>query len=734
MNTLTGNRLLKNNAFRYRIHLAIIVSTVFMLISFCQAAGLFRAMENRTIDMRMKWVREKKYMPDQIVLILIDEASLAAMKPLAGRWPWRRELHADMIDFLAFSGAKKIIFDIWFSESSTTFDKQDDYGDKRLVDATENSGNVIHACQLVQDPADELNPQIKNIGTTYWENDQFNLSIDLETDMRRYTTAYFPFVGLDQASRQVGVISFSPDVDAIYRRTELVFRIGDRFLPALSIAPFVESNRRLRLEKRLLSVPLSIKTLEIPLDENNDYHVNLYGKYNAFSFSGVYLSYLCLRQGLVNDLPVKPDEFKDKIVFIGASAAGVEDLKTTGLGRQVPGVLLHASIYGNLISEDWLHYLPQWGNYLILFFTILISAAGIFCSSRLRVQVTVCAAIIVLLSANAVLLFRINWVIQLVPSVFASLSIYVAGFTILNFSTAKEKRKIKTILGQYVSPSTLSHVLTDPKTVYLSAEVGQREYLSVLFSDIRGFTRFSEQFPVEQVVAVLNRYLEIMVDIIFDREGTLDKFIGDAIMAFWGAPVKTHDHACKAVLAALDMQQAMTGFNQQIRKNGLPEMQIGIGVHSAEVILGNIGSQKKMDYTVIGDGVNLASRLEELTKFYGCPILFSDETCQILNNRVAFRSVDKVCVKGKGRPTMLYQAVAARQSLTRFQTDIIDSTAKGFEHYRQRRFAEALACYQHVLRIDPKDRLSRLFIGRCNQYRHNPPPPDWQGTYVFDHK
>ena len=225
--------------------------------------------------------------------------------------------------------------------------------------------------------------------------------------------------------------------------------------------------------------------------------------------------------------------------------------------------------------------------------------------------------------------------------------------------------------------------------------------------------------------------LEGMVDVIFNHQGTLDKFIGDAIMAFWGAPLKQADHAYKAVTCAIAMQKALIDVNQESRQRNMPLMHTGIGIHTAEVILGNIGSRKKLDYTVIGDGVNLASRLEGLTKRYQCPIIISQNSYAIVKDRICCRVVDHVRVKGKDRATVIYEPLGLKKTMDAKGLDLARLTDEGFEHYCQRRFQKAAMYYEQILDFRPQDALSLLFMRRCKQYLRQPPPPEWQGEYTY---
>jgi adenylate cyclase len=280
---------------------------------------------------------------------------------------------------------------------------------------------------------------------------------------------------------------------------------------------------------------------------------------------------------------------------------------------------------------------------------------------------------------------------------------------------------------RYVSPAVLDQVMDRGD---LDMSVSSREYLSILFSDIRSFTSISEQLQPEQVVDLLNTYFSVMSEIAFKYSGTLDKFIGDAIMAFWGAPIRTDDHANKSVLTALEMIKALDHVNQIMQEKGYPQIEIGLGINTDHVILGNIGSERKLDYTVIGDGVNLASRLEGLTKLYKCQIIISEHTYRSLTLDIPCALVDAVRVKGKKEPIRIYAPLALPDD-DEIVIDVSKQTVliaeKAFECYIDKRWDEAITLYQSL----PMDGLKEVFIQRCQEFQQNPAPDNWDGVYTL---
>ncbi len=731
--------IMKNPLQRKLTRAIVIIVVVSAITVFSDLSGLFETPELKTVDLRTKLWRKDKLLPSEIVLVLIDESSLDAMNLIAGRWPWPRYIHAELIDFLSLSGARAIVMDVMFSENELEENtRSTELGphDRRLVESTHSAQNVYHAAQMVNDKPDEYNKSLLNKTLPKGFMSRFSLDVESSGEAVEHNNYYLPFAQLYEASKGIGVVSFSPDTDGVYRRQKLLFGYQGSFYASLSIAPIMDQlgYSKAILDEGALRITNDTSGIEIPLTRQKEYFVNMYGKYNAYSFGGIFLSMVKIQKGEMDNLPVQPDEFRDKIVFVGASAAGVEDLKNTSIAPKTPGVFLHASVCGNIINKDFLTFTSRFTNFLPAFLLLTITVLSIFYLKGALSRVLLPLLAIVGFITSALLLFKSNLVINIVTPSFATLSAYIVSFTYISLTEGKEKRKIKNVLGQYVSPAMLSSVLKHNQDDYLKAEVGSKETLSIFFSDIRDFTTITEMYDVEKVVEVLNAYLSRMVDIIFDNEGTLDKFIGDAIVAFWGAPVKIEDHHYKAVITGLQMRRIMNTFNQENEGKALPQLNIGIGVHTGDVILGNIGSKKKLDYTVIGDGVNLASRLEGLTKAYKSPMIISQATYEHVHDQISCRLLDYVKVKGKDKPITIYEVIDEVDKVDDDTSRILSLTETAFEQYRQRKFSESIDTLETILGIRPDDFLSQIFIPRCREYQQYQPPADWDGCYVHTTK
>jgi adenylate cyclase len=273
-------------------------------------------------------------------------------------------------------------------------------------------------------------------------------------------------------------------------------------------------------------------------------------------------------------------------------------------------------------------------------------------------------------------------------------------------------------------------MLKDPAKLKLG---GDKKDLSVLFSDIRGFTTFSESIQPEMLVKLLNEYLTAMTDIIFRYEGTLDKYMGDAIMAIYGAPLPQPDHARRACLTAIDMMDELRMIQIKWEKDGYPRLDIGIGINSGIMVVGNMGSVRRFDYTVMGDSVNLASRLEGLNKIYGTNVIIGEETYERVKNSAVCREIDLVRVKGKTQPVKIYELMAMDGASDEIQS-LASAFQKAIRYYRARRFAEAGQMFKQILHMHAADGPTKLYLQRCALLAKNPPPPEWDGVFTITHK
>lgn len=687
------------------------------------AAGALQRPEQISHDLRMNWSRAGTTLHPSVAVVLIDEASLQALDPQVGRYPWPRAVYADVIDYFMLGGARAVVFDILLTE------RDDAANDQRLVAATRDSGRVIHAFQLFHDPVAASEGMKKNaLPGAFVE--QHALHLPALPGTRLNDRFVLPKEELYRAAMAMGVVDVEPDSDGVYRRLRLFHAYDDVVFPALAVAsltgttpPVIHSSRTLEFADR-----------QIALDAGGRVLINQVDELRPFSFAGVYASLQALYKGDLDGLLISPEVFADKVVFVGASAVGLADVKATPLSPKAPGVTLHASLLSNLLAGDMLTPIAPWITLLLIIALAWVTAIVILATSHLFMQFAAPLLLAALYSGWTLWQFEHGVVYEMAAPLATIAGTAGALWAFIAATEGRDKRRVRAMFSQYVSPAVLNR-LVETSGNLLQAEVGQAERLSVLFSDIRGFTSISEQLPAAQVVDLLNTHFSIMSEIIFHHDGTLDKFIGDAIMAFWGAPIHVAQHAEQSVRAAIEMYRGVDEVNRRLLEKGYPPVDIGLGINTGETILGNIGSSRKLDYTVIGDTVNIASRLEGLTKMYGQGVVISEYTHAELPASLPCALLDLVRVKGKERPLAIYAPLAvpedAEPSLAKARAEA-ELITKAFNAYHARQWKEALELYRQA--PDNHATLRDLFVSRCEGFMISPPASEWDGVYVLTSK
>ncbi len=703
---------------------AVILLTILILT--IDYMGGFNRLEWITYDARMKYYRADKPLDKDIAIVLIDEASLQALNPLVGRFPWPRSVYADLLDFFAMGGAHAVCFDILFSENERTDHKgQPSQNDRRFISATEENGATYHAMQVMREgfKDDEKEFSKRVLPPEFIAKHALKRASGFK-DIGNNNFLH-PIPGLYKAAKGVGIVEVEPDADSVYRSVRLFSVFNDSVFPAMSLtAQLTPDSEIITKDDQIIIDDQHF----IPINDNGHYMINMVGDIKPFSFAGILDSIKKLRSGDVENLLVYPDEFEGKTIFVGASAIGLQDLKTTPLSAKTPGVFLHASVLSNYLENDFLHppkkYITELTTIILLFITII----GVLSTHKIYIQALILIGMTSAYVSLAFWLFQQNYVIEIATPIVGIVVASITSLAVRAFSEERDKRKVRAMFTRYVSPAVLDQVMD--KGDMLDINVSSREYLTILFSDIRSFTSISEKLEAEQVVDLLNTYFSVMSEIAFKYSGTLDKFIGDAVMAFWGAPIKTDDHADKAVMTAVEMINALDEVNRLTREKNYPEIEIGLGINTDNVILGNIGSERKLDYTVIGDGVNLASRLEGLTKIYHCPIIISEYTYGALKLDIPCAVVDMVRVKGKHKPIRIYTPLATPNDSQRV-IEVAKNSAliaeQAFECYIDRKWDKAIELYTSL----PLEGFRGVFIERCLAYKSSPPDEQWDGVFTL---
>jgi adenylate cyclase len=598
-----------------RIHLLALVAVLFIAVN-SMWLNLFGTLDNRLGDFFMHQVAKDLSPDPDIVIVDIDEASLAAMQDTAGSWPWPRAVHAELLQGIERQHPRAVVFDVLFSEPDIYRPESDQF-----------LNQVLHGLHNVYFPM----LQLEGNQTGGISLPEIARVIDIphapDADPNAHAILLLP-QAISTGSWRVGLVNLTEDPDGIARRYQL---------------------RRDVSGWQLESLPARVmRDLGYPIPPQPDISLQWRGNGPAFrhiSYSELYADQS--RQKRLRD----PDELTGKIVVIGTTAAGLHDIRATPVSSVYPGVAILATALDNLKNQRYLHSAPR---YLAPLCAMLLVAVQLPLFVRRRLGVfgiggALLLLSLVLLAAEYLAMQRLYIVAMLTPLLFgwgfyfaAALSEYLREKqsreqTVRIFNRFLDPRVVDALVAQGETPQTLS---------------GQAREITVLFSDIRGFTTLSEKRSPEQVVSLLNHYFSLQVDIIFRHGGTLDKFIGDAIMAFWGAPQDDPQHARHAVAAALEMERSLLRFKEDLGGDGM-DFDVGIGIHTGTAVVGFLGSEARMDYTAIGDTVNLSSRIEGLTKGVA-RILVSADTVANCKNAFDFTPVGSYKVKGRLQEVELF--------------------------------------------------------------------------------
>ena len=674
-----------------------------------ESFGAITPFRLKTLDLLFRHVPLAPASP-QVVVVTVDQADLDFFKNQGVVWPWPRQLYAHIIDYCRQAGARAVIIDILFTEASS-YGPEDD---TRLAQAAAAAGNVVLPFFLSREEKGD-NPA----EAALLQKAGLEIPGPRPRDPAAYRSVVTPVGPLLDGAQVLGNVESIPDTDGIYRRVPLVLVFKDCWLPSLSFAAFHRLGKKDSL--KFDAGGLLLGNLRIPLDDRGNLLLKYRGpsrSHKRFSAANVISSEARVRHNLPPIYP--PEAFAGKWVFVGLTAPGLLDLKASPMGGVYPGVEVHATLLDNLLQGDFLRTLPGWALWawaLVLAATI---AAAVLFSPSLTVTLLACLILALVHLALAVLAFWTGrWADPVLPGIALALSFGLA--TAYSYATeGRQKRYIRGMFGQYMSETVISHLLAHPDKLKLG---GERRRVTLFFSDLAGFTTISERLDAETVVSLLNDYLSAMTEIILEEEGTVDKFEGDAIMALWGAPLDQEDQALRACRAALLQRDALEGLNRRFAGLKLPPLKMRIGLNTGEAIVGNLGSAKRFDYTVIGDTVNLASRLEGLNKFYGTAIMASEATAAECGAGVEFRELDLVAVKGKEKPVRVFEVVALKEELPPELAARNREFAQALELYRRGDLAEAETGFAALLKKFPQDGPAETFLERCRRFRDDPTLP-----------
>jgi adenylate cyclase len=741
-------RLSLNAWVRIAIGVAMVLAFFIHESEFAQSRFV-QQLELWAYDARLRLFMPKTTDP-RVVIVDIDEKSLNA----EGRMPWSRDKMTLLVRQLFEKYRIRVLgFDIVFAEPdiSSGLASLEELGKNELKDQPgfqsflERARKTLDYDRLFAEEIAKhpvvlgffLGGKTDKSGTlpppTF---DEKSLVGEANWIFRHHlATGYSGNIeALQRQATAAGHLYPSLDFDGVTRRVPIFMKYGEGYYEAMALAltrtylgnvPVqVTVNPPDSFSGNLATLPsLKIGPLTIPLDERMSVLIPYRGASGAFR----YLSATDVMRGRVSE-----DELRDKIVVVGTSAQGLLDLRSTPVREDFPGVEVHANLVSGFLDGSIMHK-PDYVQAISVLTILLIGLPFAFLLPRLSAVTSTLAVVVVvavLLAINLYAWKAQHFVLNIAAPVTMIGLLYLLNMAWGFFSEARSRRLMSGLFGTYVPKELVAEMSRNPEEYSMR---GESRKMTVFFSDVRDFTSISEGLTAEGLRDLMNMYLTEMTEVIQERRGTIDKYIGDAIMAFWGAPVSDPDHATHGLQAAIDMQKRIRTLDPEFAKRGWPLLQVGAGLNCGEMNVGDMGSRFRRAYTVMGDAVNLASRLEGLTKEYGVGILV---TQNIVNSAKGFvyREIDTVNVKGKQEGVTIFEPLGREEEAGDTVRQEAARWEKALALYRKQRWDEAEAILRGLAQAAPEAKLYKLYLKRIEHFRQNTPGPAWNGLWVFTTK
>lgn len=741
---------LKKHAIQLGIALSLLFTLLGHTLGYWQITPLI-PLERKLYDLRLVSTLKGGQDP-RIVIVDIDEKSLAAM----GRWPWGRDVMARMMSQLFDHYHANVVgFDIVFAEPDTSSGVS--ILNRLAQGPLQNNKAFLDArAQLLPqlDFDGQFANSLKNRSVVmgyYFSGDQTLASGQLPapafTKQEMKGIFFTPHSGVGYGSNLPQLMSnsataghFNPaiDDDGVVRKISMLLEYqGNYYAPlSLELARLYLSNQLgalLRVEPVVPEafagrqfdnlVALQLGPVRIPVDEHAQTLISFRGPERSFP----YVSAVDVLNGKVD-----PAVLKDRIILLGTTAPGLKDHRVTPVGGVYPGVEIHANVAASILDQA----IPSTPDYMpavemcALLLTVLFMLLFLFKFTPVVALLSSSVWLGAVIWFNYYLWYGHQVDMHLAPTLVVGVFLYVCITVYGYFFETRRKRELSSLFSRYVPPELVSKMGDDPKAYTMD---GQSRELTVLFSDVRGFTTLSESMDPKELTRLMNEFLTALSKVIrVDYLGTIDKYMGDCVMAFWGAPFNDPEHPRHAVHAAIAMQKAMRELAPSLKEHGWPAIEIGVGVNTGRMTVGDMGSQYRKAYTVMGDAVNLASRLEGLTRYYGVDILVGESTSQLVDD-VVFREVDRVRVKGKLEPVAIFEPLGLKGEVEQRVLDQDQLFQHALKLYRAQDWDRAEMQLLTLQQQAPQP-LFALYLQRIAHWRATPPDADWDGAHTFESK
>lgn len=681
-----------------------LISLASLLLSLLTLTPLFTTFELKAYDLLSRLCNPEKGRPE-IVIVQVDQQSLDSLAADGVTWPWPRQLYAPICERL--SQADAVFVDINFSEPSS-YGNEDDL---ILATAMKKSGNVYLPVFVTANKR-----ELDDAGRDFLERIAIR---DVALPALSRPFAITPIAPLASAAHGGGNVMISPDSDGVYRRLPLLYRAAGQDLPYFAVGHLLERHILAVNQGRLLRWNAAL-----PLDE---------GKLLVQFPRGLQPYKTVPAIDLISDAGLErypASYFKGKKVFIGLTAAGLFDLKPTAVSSITAGVMVHAATLDALLHGGFIQRIST--QLVALFMAIIVV---IVCWYVLT-HASMLANLMLLLGMSCVAfglplaMFSQGYYLALIPPL-AALLISFAAASIYSYATeGRERRFIRRAFSQYMDETVVAHLLNNPELIKPG---GHRRRVTVFFADIAGFTTIAEQFPPEETALMLHDVLNAVSEEVIRYHGVIDKYIGDCVMAFWGAPLASPDAARNACCAALAFLEALERVNEGFAARGLGAISMRVGLHTGDAIVGNLGSDRLFDFTVIGDTVNLASRLESANKFFSTRIMLSQDTLREAGDGFVARELGLIAVKGKLQPVRIHELLATRENASTELMRWTGDYARGMELFYQRNWQPAGELFEALLLQKPQDGAAAYYLNRCRDCLLNSPlTDDWNVIHMKD--
>jgi len=772
----------------------IITVLVFAAITGLYLPGVFNFLEYKSYDMRVRFWAKPAYSraSDDIIVIVLDQDSLDwAQKERGWGWPWPRQAYAEIVDYMNLSGAKSLAFDVIFSEPSIYRNARQDEiidnavsmmeevetsanarqgrtgasrqssrvviealrslsaraDDASFADAAKNYGRVVQAVVFSSQTGDARSwPQ--GLNTPLFQTENFGPLLE-KFSVGEIERAQFPIPELRETAGALGSVTGLVDSDGIIRRVRFLSLFDNKAMPGFSAASLIASGYDRRISYDEKNREINWENYSIPVDKNGFTLLRFRGeldKYHPYKAMDILLSAQAHEKNdkafMLSDEYLPPENFKDRYIFFGFYAQGLFDIFSTPISSLYPGMGCHITMLDNMLQGDFIRESPLWLNLLSLLAVVAVVVSLAMFSHRISLSLS---GMIIIIAAVIIGSFAAyQWGGTWVPMVTYFAGIFSAFITVTLYNYATEgsqKRFIKSAFSQYLSPKVIDRIIADPSQLKLG---GEKREMTAIFTDVRSFSTISEALgDPTKLVELLNFYLTRMSNIVLDNQGTIDKYEGDAIIAFFGAPVHLENHASLACRAVVSMKKAEAEINRDALANGLITPKVmeslaakkiiksiddpyplftRLGVNTGDMVVGNMGTPNKMDYTIMGNAVNLAARLEGVNKQYDTGgILISEYTRAHIGDEFVLRPLSRVRVVGINTPLRLYELLDIASEAPPELLAMVKSWEQGFAFYEKRDFLAAQNIFQTICQKNSDDMAAKKYLDRCIKYLAAPP-------------